>query len=181
MPEEDGQRDEPEIINFDYDPMAPREDIRVMKLVFSAYVNSAKEYNEARGLEKPIPQWRLIWEDWTRDPDDTGKRSLWYDNANLVWLDSEGKQRKFGPGSIPHAIASGFAGCNVPHSPKELAHSALVGQFFRCSRQSFSMGPYTPKRAWIPVEYIGIDLPDKETGSMVTQEEEPVPAKVEDW
>jgi hypothetical protein len=137
------------IIDFDYDPLEVEAQTRRVKLVFNAYVESSPEYNAASGRDKPVPQWRQVFEDVERT-DDEGNPRKYYQNINLGWFNAEGEFRKFGRNGLPFKVATAWLDIGVPISPNDPASEAVIGAEFNIERREEKMGNFT-KNVWYPV------------------------------
>src|SRR3972149_8218963 len=93
-----------ERVEFDYDPLNPRTDVRLAKLMFNDYVESSPEYNEAKGTDISVIQWRQEFVDGARMRDD-GFPFVYSQNINCEWIDKGNHENTgVGPGGVPHQL-----------------------------------------------------------------------------
>ena len=163
-------------VEFDYDPLNPRTDLRLAKLVFNDYVESSPEYNEVKGTDIPVIQWRQEFVGGARTRDEDGLPFVYSQNINCEWIDKETqKKRRFGPGGLPNQLALAYQTLGLTASPRDDRASEMLDKWFIITRKNVQMGPYT-KRVWFPERFIGDSVPDEVMAEFSTEA-----TKAKDW
>ena len=163
-------------VEFDYDPLNPRMDLRLAKLVFNDYVESSPEYNEVKGTDIPVIQWRQEFVDGARTRDEDGLPFIYSQNINCEWIDKETqKKRRFGPGGLPNQLALAYQALGLTVSPRDDRAGELIDKWFIITRKNVQMGPYT-KRVWFPERFIGDSVPDEVMAEFATEA-----TRAKDW
>ena len=150
--------------------------LRMAKLVFNDYVESSPEYNEVKGTDIPVIQWRQEFVDGARTRDEDGLPFIYSQNINCEWIDKETqKKRRFGPGGLPNQLALAYQALGLTASPRDDRASEMLDKWFIITRKNIQMGPYT-KRVWFPERFIGDTVPDEVIAEFATEA-----TKAKDW
>lgn len=168
--------------DFDYDPVAAGRPSTIGLLQYNNYEKSTEAYNEKSG--KPsVPQWVMTFEDGLRQDfeDPTLPRTL-YNRVNIgywTYKDQDGNDLDE-PKLVPHKFWNAtpvlFAKditerAKVNLSPRDPASQEFLEGWFRLEQYQYGEEPYI-KKMWVPVEYLGKNIPDEVTQRRTKQAEE---------
>lgn len=151
-----------EIEDFEFDPFTAGAPRTIAKLIESKYEKSGEEYTAKTKYGRAIPQWKMVFENGLRN-DESGAPVIMFQSVNVgYWKKDEDEAFhlvKAGKNSTAVQLADMIldkTGCKL--DPNNV--DAYINGWFEIIKIKFGEGDYA-KSLWVPIEYLGDDVPEE--------------------